>query len=116
MDPSVILAQAGPSVAFLGLIIWIGRLYFSGRLIPRQTVIDLKENFTQQIEREREISNNWREVAINGTSTLATLTSQNERLIEGQKTVEAFILSLSQGQARRESPPRDLPARWGGTG
>lgn len=102
MDPSTLLAQAGPSVAFLGLIIWIGRLYFSGRLIPRSTVTDMKENFTQQIEREREISNNWREVALNGTTALTTLSSQNERLLEGQKTVESFILSLSQSRPRQE--------------
>lgn len=97
MDPSVLLAQLGPSAAFLGLVIWIGRLYFSGRLVPRSTVIDMKENFTQQIAREREISDNYRQSALVSNDALLKISSQSERLLEGQKTVEAFILSLPRG-------------------
>lgn len=105
MDPSVLLAQAGPSVAFLGLLIWFGRLYFSGRLVPKSEVDRMQQNFQQQIERERQISDAWREVAANNTDTLGKLTSQTERLLEGQRTVETFILSLPRGGVG------ELPAR-----
>lgn len=97
MDPSVLLAQAGPSVAFLGLLIWFGRLYFTGRLVPKSEVDRMQQNFTQQIAREREISDKWCEVATNGADALAKLTNQNDRLLDGQKTVETFILSLPRG-------------------
>jgi hypothetical protein len=97
MDPSVILAQAGPSVAFLGLLIWFGRLYFTGRLVPKSEVDRMQQNFQQQIERERQISDDWREVAMNNTESLGKLTGQTDRLLEGQKTVETFILSLPRG-------------------
>lgn len=90
----LILSQLGPAVAFLGLLIWLGKLYFSGGLIPKSVVEDLKANFKQQIERERIISDTWREVAIKNTETLSRISSQNERLIESQQVIEAFILSI----------------------
>lgn len=102
MDWSVILAQLGPSAAFLGLLLWLGRLYYTGKLVPRSTVVDMQQNFAQQIAREREISDNWRSVAANNTEALRKLSYQTERLIEGQKTVEAFILSLTHVQPKIE--------------
>lgn len=102
MDPSVLLAQLGPSAAFLGLLIWLGRIYYSGKLVPRSTLVDQQQNFAQQIAREREISDVWQKVATNQADVLMKLSNQNERMLEGQKTIEAFILSLAQSQPRRE--------------
>lgn len=104
----LILAQLGPAVAFLGLLLWVGKLYFSGQLVSKSTVVDMKENFNQQIAREREISDMWRQVAVNNTESLGKISSQMERLLESQQTVEAFILSIP----RR---PRELPSGSGGT-
>lgn len=101
MDPSMLVGQLGPAAAFLGLLIWLGRLYYSGKLVPRATLIDMKENFSQQIAREREISDNWQKIASNNTEALGKLSSQVEKLSEGQRTVETFILSLSQNQSRQ---------------
>lgn len=103
----VLLAQLGPAVAFLGLLLYVARLYFTGRLVPKSTIDDMKENFNQQITRERQISNDWRQVAINYNESLARISNQNERLLESQQTIEAFILSIS----RR---PRELPSGSGG--
>lgn len=103
LSPSEIV----PSVGFLGLLLWFGRLYFSGKLVPKSTVDDMKENFKQQIERERSISDAWREVAINNTKALNRISNQNERLLESQQVIEAFILSIP----RR---PLELPSGSGG--
>lgn len=98
MDPvAVILAQAGPAAAFLGLLLFFGHLYFTGKLVPKSEVDRLEANFLQQIARERAISDKWCEVATEGAQALVDLSNQNERLLEGQKTVESFILSLPRG-------------------
>lgn len=98
MDPvAVVLAQAGPAAAFLGLLIFFGHLYFTGKLVPKSEVDRLERNFQQQIERERQISEIWHEVATNNTDSLGKLTGQTDRLLESQKTVETFILSLPRG-------------------
>ena len=116
MDPSVLLAQAGPSVAFLGLLIFIARLYFTGKLVPKSEVDRMQQNFQQQIERERQISDDWREVATNGADALVKLTNQTDRLLEGQKTVETFILSLPRGGVVDQPiGPRRLSQGPGGT-
>jgi len=117
MDPSVLLAQGGPALAFLGLLIFVGRLYYTGKLVPKSEVDRMQQNFQQQIERERQISDDWREVATNNMDSLAKLTSQTDRLLEGQKTVETFILSLPRNGVG-ELPslgPRRLSQGPGGT-
>ncbi len=115
MDPTVLLAQAGPSVAFLALLIWFGRLYFTGRLIPKSEVDRLERNFQQQIERERQITDIWHEVATNNNESLGKLTGQTDRLLESQKTVETFILSLPRSDINELPPgPRRLSQGPGG--
>lgn len=103
----LLLAQLGPAAAFLGLLLWLGKLYFSGGLVSRSVVTDMQLNFKQQIERERDISDTWREVAIKNSETLSKISNQNERLLESQQVIEAFILSIP----RR---PRELPSGSGG--
>lgn len=104
----LVLAQLGPAVAFLGLLLYFGRQWIAGRFYTKLTVDDMKENFNQQILRERKISDDWRQVALNNTEAIAKLSSQMERLIESQQTIEAFILSIP----RR---PRELQQGSGGT-
>jgi hypothetical protein len=73
----------------------------------------MQQNFQQQIERERQISDDWREVATNNTDTLSKLTSQTDRLLEGQKTVETFILSLPRAIVGDPSPREVRQLRQG---
>jgi hypothetical protein len=90
----MILIQGGPSAAFLGLLVFVGRLVYTGKLVPRSAVEDIKENFKQQINREREISESWHTVVTNNAGALQKMADQNEKLLEGQKTVEAIISSI----------------------
>ena len=101
----ILLAQLGPAVAFLGLLLTFGTLWMKGKFYTESSVNDMKENFKQQIERERKISDDWRQVAMNNNDALAKLSSQNERLLDSQQTIEAFILSIPRRPRELESGP-----------
>lgn len=93
-DGNVAAVLGTVCTALLGLLIYAGRRIFSGDLIARKAMEDLKQNYEAQLEREKEISVSWRDAHQNLLETVSRLTQQGDRMLEGQRTIEAFILSL----------------------
>lgn len=90
----IALATGGLFTGIVGLLIFVARLYFSGKLVPRQTLDDTMAQYRERLEREKEISSYYR---VNNEVVTATLTRHmqlTERVVEDQRVIKDFILSL----------------------
>lgn len=106
MDTWAIRLLGTLATTFFGLLIFVARLYYTGKLVPRSTIDDMRLDFERQIARERELADYWRQVATNALECVDKQSSQIELLLQSQKTIEAFIISLPRPtQAMSTSTP-----------
>lgn len=90
----VALATGGLFTGVVGLLVYVARLYFSGKLVPRTSLDDMKTQYEERLKREAEISTYYRVSSEVVTTTLARQVQLTERLVEDQKLIKDFILGL----------------------
>lgn len=105
---NVVAVLGSVCTALLGLLIYAARRIFSGDLIARKAMEDLKQNYEAQLEREKEISVSWRDAHQRLLESVTALTQQGNRMLEGQRTIEAFVLAMAH-------IPQDASSRLGGS-
>jgi hypothetical protein len=105
---NAVAVLASISTALLGLVVYGARLIFQGRLVPRSTVEDVKSSCRDQVQREREIAEIQRAATIQMIEAFNTQSHQVERLVEGQETIRAFILSLPRPPQLTSGPGGNL--------
>lgn len=91
------ISAVGPG-ALLTLVVI---LILTGRLIPRRTFQDMRDD-----------RDHWRTAAALSEETKRELASQNAELLEAVRTANAFYRSIekaSGGQARTPDPPESGP-------
>lgn len=93
-DGNVAAVLGTVCTALLGLLIYAGRRIISGDLVTRKAFDDLKQNYRDQLEREKEISVSWRDAHQTLLESVTKLTQQGDRMLEGQRTIEAFVLAM----------------------
>lgn len=103
---SVIAICASVVTVLLGLVAFGVRLVLSGRLVSRTILDDAIANYEKQLQREVAISEYWRTAHFNTLEAVTKQAQQSEQLLQGMKTVEAFILSIPAARAMQPQFPK----------
>jgi len=90
----VALVSSGLFAALIGLLVFVARLYFTGKLVPRTTLDDMRVQYEARLTREAEISSYYRINSEAVTASLARQIQLTEKLVEEQQTIKEFIFGL----------------------
>lgn len=90
----IALATGGLFTGIVGLLVFVARLYFSGKLVPRTTLEDTITQYRERLAREKEISDSYRANNEVISATMARQLQTTEKLVDGQEVIKNFIFSL----------------------
>lgn len=88
-------------IGVVGVVLIIGWLIFTGRLIPRRYVDDMRTDHTRELEDISHDRSEWRAAHRISEAARAETVSQVQELLEHARTTDAFIRSLPH--PRRET-------------
>ena len=107
----ILLVGSGFIGGIVGLAIYAARLIYTGKLVPRSTLEDRKADFAEQIAREREISDTYRLASENNAAALQRQSELTEKVLEEQKLIKDFILSLKRAMELNQQEQRRISGR-----
>lgn len=104
----LILISSGFLGGVVGLLLYVARLIFSGKYYPASWIAEQRAHYIEQLQREREISENYRQSAGNFIIALDKQREQFEKVLEGQEFVKDFVVALKQAMDS-DRGPKSLP-------
>lgn len=105
----LILVSSGLLTGVVGLLLYVARLIFSGKYYPASWVAEQRAHYIEQLDREREISENYRKSSENFVVALERQRDQLEKVLEGQDFVKDFVVALKQAMDSERGDKRSLP-------
>lgn len=105
----LILISSGFLGGIVGLLVYVARLIFSGKYYPATWIAEQRAHYIEQLDREREISENYRQSASNFTIALDRQRDQLEKVLEGQEFVKDFVVALREAMEKDRNDRRSLP-------
>ena len=82
-------------VGFGVLVVAAVWLIYTGRLVPRSTVEDIRSSADRMVTLKTEEATAWRETAQQSAQTTAALTDQYRLLLESTETMEKLLESIT---------------------
>ena len=87
-------------VGFGVLVVAAVWLIYTGRLVPRSTVEDIRADRDRIVGLKTEEATAWRDAAKESAQTTAALTEQYRALLESTETMEKLLESITQRRAQ----------------
>jgi len=107
----ILLVGSGFLGGIVGLAIYAARLIYTGRLVPRSALEDRKNDFADQIARERAISDSYKLASENNAAALQKQAELMEKVLDEQKLIKDFIMGLKRAMELNQQEQRRLQGR-----